>query len=531
VTTASQSAPPGPLDRVLDWIERAGNRLPEPFMLFVLLTLVVAVLSSVMAAFGVAVTIPGEAEVTPVRGAFSGAGLEFFFTGLAENFIGFPPLRTVVTIMLAVGLAERCGMLAALIRLAFSRAPRWLLPYALGFIGVSGSVMADSAFIIIPPLAAIVFKAAGRHPVAGLIGGFAAVGAGYSTSLLVTSLDALLAGITNGVAATLPVTGTPVTPISNYFYNAVSAIVLSLIAGLIIDRVVEPGLVRSGFPDTEAERDDDLAATRDKDDPTAEPTSATVTPAERRGIRAAGVALLVLVVAVLALVLVPGSPLRNETGGYLPKSPLLDSVVTLVFLAFFVPALFYGIFAGTIRRGADVPLLMGRALKDLSGFIVLAFILGQFIALFAWTNIGAWLAVSGAQLLQAIGLTGYPAILGFVVLASLLNLFIVSGSSLWTLMASVFVPMFLLLGYEPGFVQGAFRVGDAATQVMTPLNPYMIVLLTFVRRYQPNAGLGTVIAKMVPFVVPFWVAWVLVLTVFYALGIPLGPGVGVRIGE
>jgi aminobenzoyl-glutamate transport protein len=307
--------------------------------------------------------------------------------------------------------------------------------------------------------------------------------------------------------------------------------VLSLLAGLIIDRVVEPGLVRSRFPDTEAEPDDPDRKTENPADPTAEPVSAAVTDAERRGLRAAGVALLVLVVAVLVLVLVPNSPLRNETGGYLPESPLLDSVVTLVFLAFFVPALFFGIAAGTIRRGADVPLLMGRALKDLSGFIVLAFILGQFIALFAWTNIGAWLAVSGARLLETIGLTGYPAILGFIVLASLLNLFIVSGSSLWTLMASVFVPMFLLLGYEPGFVQGAFRVGDAATQVMTPLNPYMIVLLTFVRRYQPSAGLGTVIAKMVPFVVPFWVAWVLVLTVFYAFGIPMGPGVDVRVGE
>ncbi|MGH3587693.1 MAG: AbgT family transporter [Pseudonocardia sp.] len=527
MNVANTSAPTGPLDRVLDWIERTGNRLPEPFMLFVLLTLVVAVVSSAMAAFGVTVTIPGETEVTPIRGAFSGAGLEWIFTGLAENFIGFPPLRTVVTIMLAVGLAERTGMLAALIRLAFSRAPRWLLPYALGFVGVSANVMSDSAFIIIPPLAAIVFKAAGRHPVAGLIGGFAAVGAGYSTSLLVTSLDALFAGITNGVAATLPMAGTPVTPISNYFFNAVSAIVLSLIAGVIIDRVVEPGLVRTAFPDTEVDADE-RATAQGADDT---PVRANVTDTERRGLRAAGVALLLLTVAVLVLVLVPASPLRNDTGGYLPKSPLLDSVVTLVFLAFFVPALTYGIWAGVIRRGADVPLLMGRALKDLSGFIVLAFILGQFIALFAWTNIGAWLAVSGARLLETIGLTGFPAILGFVVLASLLNLFIVSGSSLWTLMASVFVPLFLLLGYEPGFVQGAFRVGDAATQVMTPLNPYMIVLLTFVRRYQPGAGLGTVIAKMVPFVVPFWMAWVLVLTAFYAFDIPLGPGVDVRIGE
>ena len=528
MTTTSPS--PTRLDRVLDWIERTGNRLPEPFMLFVLLTLVLAVVSSVMAAFGVTIMIPGETEATSIRGTFTGEGLQFFFTGLAENFIGFPPLKTVVTIMLAVGLAERTGMLAALIRLAFSRAPRWLLPYALGFIGVSGSVMADSAFIIIPPLAAIVFKAAGRHPVAGLIGGFAAVGAGYSTSLLVTSLDALFAGITNSVAATLPDAGTTVTPISNYFYNTASAIVLSLIAGIIIDKVVEPGLVRNRFPDTEVDEEAARDRVGDEDDPTAEPVSATVTPAERRGLRAAGVALLVLVVAVLVLVLVPGSPLRNETGGYLPESPLLDSVVTLVFLAFFVPALAYGIVAGAIRRGADLPMLMGRALKDLSGFIVLAFILGQFIALFAWTNIGAWLAVTGARLLETIGLTGYPAILGFVVLASMLNLFIVSGSSLWTLMASVFVPLFLLLGYEPGFVQGAFRVGDAATQVMTPLNPYMIVLLTFVRRYQPSAGLGTVIAKMVPFVVPFWLAWVLILTVFYAFDLPLGPGVDVRVG-
>jgi aminobenzoyl-glutamate transport protein len=531
MTRTSSPAPPGRLDRFLDGIERVGNRLPEPFMLFVLLTLVVAVLSSMMAAFGVSVTIPGETEPTPVRGTFTGEGVEFFFTGLAENFIGFPPLRTVVTIMLAVGLAERTGMLAALIRLAFSRAPRWLLPYALGFIGVSGNVMADSAFIIIPPLAAIVFKAAGRHPVAGLIGGFAAAGAGYSTSLLVTSLDALFAGITNGVAATLPNAGTPVTPISNYFFNIAAAIVLSLLAGVIIDRVVEPALVRSRFPDTQVDGDDADGAAGGADDPTDQPARATVTDAERRGLRAAGIALLLLAVAVLTLALVPASPLRNDTGGYLPDSPLLDSVVTLVFLAFFVPALAYGIVAGSIRRGADVPLLMGRALKDLSGFIVLAFILGQFIALFAWTNIGAWLAVTGARFLETIGLTGYPAILGFIVLASLLNLFIVSGSSLWTLMASVFVPMFLLLGYEPGFVQGAFRVGDAATQVMTPLNPYMIVLLTFVRRYQPSAGLGTVIAKMVPFVVPFWVAWALILTVFYTFDIPLGPGVGIRVDE
>ncbi|MCO1657204.1 AbgT family transporter [Pseudonocardia humida] len=529
--TATAAAPTR-LDRVLNGIERAGNKLPEPFILFVLLTLVVAMVSTAMAAAGVSVTVPGEDEPTAIRGAFTGEGLRFLFTGLAANFIGFPPLQTVVTIMLGVGLAERTGMLAALIRLAFGNARRSVLPYALGFVGVSGSVMADSAFIIIPPLAAIVFRAAGRHPVAGLIGGFAAAGAGYSTSLLVTSLDALFAGITTSVAQTLPDAGTAVTPVSNYLFNAVSAVALSLLAGFIIDKVVEPGLVRAGFPDQEVDRDDEPAPSGDSGDSGDEPHTAVraeLTDAERRGLRWAGAAFVALLAAVLVLVLVPGSPLRNDTGGYLPESPLLDSVTTLVFLAFFVPALAHGIAAGVIRRSADVPLLMGRALADLAGFIVLAFILGQFIALFSWTNLGAWMAVTGAQFLQGIGLTGYPAILGFVVLASLLNLFIVSGSSLWTLMASVFVPLFLLLGYEPGFIQAAFRVGDSATQIMTPLNPYMIVLLTFVRRYQPSAGLGTVIAKMVPFVVPFWICWALILTVFFAFDLPLGPGQGIHL--
>ncbi|APU17967.1 MULTISPECIES: AbgT family transporter [Actinoalloteichus] len=550
MTDTATSAKGNRLDRVLNWIERAGNRLPEPFILFVLLTLVVAVVSTLMAGFGITVLIPGEEEATPVRGAFTGEGVEFMFTGLASNFIEFPPLQTVVTIMLGVGLAERTGLLAALIKLAFGNAPKWMLPYALGFIGVTGSIMSDSAFIIIPPLAAMVFKAAGRHPVAGLLGGFAAAGAGYSTSMLVTSLDALFSGITNSVAATLPFSGTEVTPVSNYFFNLVSAIVLSLIAGLIIAKVVEPGLERSNFPREEvgaatapvamssggqaprtveaAEAAEEFGESQRSE--TGELT-AEVSARERRGLRWSGVTLLVLTAAILTLALVPGSPLRNEDGGYLPSSPLLSSVTTLVFLAFFVPALVYGMVVGVIRKGADVPLLMGRALKDLSGFIVLAFVLGQFIALFAWTNIGAWLAVSGASLLESIGLTGYPAILGFIMLASLLNLFIISGSSLWTLMASVFVPMFLLIGFEPGFTQAAFRVGDSATQVITPLNPYMIVLLTFVRRYQPSAGLGTLIAKMLPFVVPFWLFWAGILTIFYFFDLPLGPGMGIHLAD
>ena len=203
----------------------------------------------------------------------------------------------------------------------------------------------------------------------------------------------------------------------------------------------------------------------------------------------------------------------------------------IIFAFFSVSGYVYGRVAGTVRGFRDVPVMMGAALRDMISFLVLAFVLGQFIALFNWSGIGSWIAVTGAEGLQNAGVSGFPVIIGFIVLCSLLNLFIISGSSMWTLMAAVFVPMFGILGFEPAFIQAAFRVGDSATQVMTPLNPYMVVLLTMLRKYEPSAGLGTVMARMIPFVVPFWVVWVLILTLFYVLDLPLGPGVGIMIGD
>lgn len=521
MSSDARTAKRSTLDRLLSFVERVGNKLPEPFLLFGLLFLIVAVVSTVIAWFGVSVWIPGDDAATPIRGAFSGPGIAFLLTEMPGNFIGFPPLETVVTILLAVGLAERAGLLAAAIRAAFGGAPRWVLPYAVGLIGIASSVMADTAMIIIPPLAAMVFAAAGRHPVAGLLGGFAAAGAGYSTAPVVTSLDALFAGISNKVAETIPnSSATAVTPVSNYFLNLASAVLLGLLAGWLIDKVIEPRLVRGGVPREVVASDEEGAS-----------VDVELTATERRGLRRAGWALAATVAGLLTLTLWPGSPLRNDTGGFLPESPLLDAVTTITFLVFMVPGIVYGAAAGTITRPADVPKLMAAAVRDMTGFLVLAFMLGQFIALFEWTNLGSAIAVGGADLLRTIGLDGYLAFLGFMVLASVLNLFIISGSSLWTLMASVFVPMFLLLGFEPGFAQAAFRVGDSATQIMTPLNPYVIIILGYLRRYEPGAGIGTLVSRMVPFVVPFWLVWAALLSVFYFADLPLGPGMEIHIGR
>ncbi|WP_299033878.1 AbgT family transporter [uncultured Pseudokineococcus sp.] len=560
------AAPAGGLtrgDRLLGWVERTGNKLPEPFLLFVGLFVVIALVSTLGAVLGVSVTVPGSDEAIPVRGLLTGEGLTWLTTNLGANFIGFPPLLTVLTILLAVGVAERSGLLSAIIRMLFHSAPPWALPYVVGAVGVTASVMSDTAFVIVPPLAAMVFGAAGRHPVAGLLGGFAAVGAGYSTSFVVTSLDALFAGITTAVAQVLPDPGAPVTAISNYYYNVVSAVVLTVVTGLVITKVLEPRLERIGVPrqQVEEEQADAVGAAADaggsapgvapspaaregagrpgrrsaaagaEEEPGTEPgdPSAPLTARERRAVRAAAAAGLLAAAVMLVAVLLPGSPWRGEGGGYLPESPLLDSIVFIVFVMFAVPGLVYGRVSGSLATGADVPAFMQGAIRDLAPFIALAFVLGNFIALFTWSGVGTWLAVEGAAGLEAIGLTGYPAVLCFVLLASVLNLFIISGSSLWTLMAAVFVPLFALLGFEPAFTQGAFRIGDAATQILTPLNPYMIVLLTMLRRYEPEAGLGSIISRMLPFTVFFWLAWVAVLTVFFLTGTPLGPGSGVRL--
>lgn len=536
--------------RTLDWIERIGNKLPEPFTLFLGLFIITGLVSTAMAMAAVTVAIPGGDETIAIKGLFTGEGLSWLTTTMGDNYIGFPPLATVLPILLAVGVAEKSGMLAAAVRIAFGKSPKWLLPYAVGFVGVVGSIMADSAFVIIPPLAALVFKAAGRHPMAGLIGGFAATGAGYSTSIVPTSLDALFAGITTSVMETLPNTDyTAVNPVSNYYFNIASSIVLAIIAGFIIDRLIEPNMVRKGVPREYANASSsglareyqaanspfgDASAktegsSESSDDGSSTEIKAELEPEEKKGLIWAVVSGLVLTAVFLFAFLLPSSPWRNEDGGFLPESPLLSSIVFIVFAYFMLMGVVYGIVVHTVRSMNDLVKMMSQSIIDMMSFLILAFILGQFIALFNWTGIGSWIAVAGASGLEAIGLTGFAAVIGFMLLASLLNLFIISGSSMWTLMAAVFVPLFSLLGYEPAFIQAGFRVGDSATQVITPLNPYMIVLLGLVRRYEPNAGLGTVISRMFPFVIPFWLAWAVLLGIWFLFDLPLGPGNGIRL--
>ncbi|GGV25607.1 p-aminobenzoyl-glutamate transporter [Streptomyces longisporoflavus] len=534
VTTAKTPAggPPGrsALDKVMSGIERAGNKLPHPVLLFLGLFLIIGTVSTVFAATGTTVTVPGEDETLAVKGLFTGEGVRWLLENFIPNFTGFPSLGTVLLMMAAVGVAEKTGLLETAVRASIARAPRRLLPYLVAFVACQAHLMSDVAILVIPPLAALAFKNAGRNPIAGLIGGFACTCAGYAAGFSIGALDALYTGITHQAAAVVPGgESAPTHILINYFYTAAASCVLALIGGFLISRVLEPRLPQ---PDPAAESEAE-AAEESGAEPgasagaaTARP-SVTVTARQRTGLLRSGLAVLLYAAVVVTCWLLPGSPLRGE-GGALVPSPVLDGIVPLLFVAFVLAGVVYGRTVGTLTRAEDAPRMMAESITGMSGYIVLILVISQVIGVFDWSNVGTLLAVNGANLLESAGLTGFTGLVLFVLLVCVLNLFVTSGSALWSLVAPVFVPAFLLLGMEPAVTQAAFRIGDSATQMITPLNPYVFLMLTILRRYEPSAQLGTVLSRLSVFVVPFLIAWLAVLGLFYGLGLPLGPGADIH---
>lgn len=511
------------LDRLFDAIERIGDRIPDPFMLFVYLTLVLAFVSTIVAAWDVAVRIPGETNAIPVRGILTTTGMVWWLENFVSNFIAFPPFGTVLVMLIAVGVAERSGFLASAVRIAFARAPRRLLPYAVAFVACQGHVMSDPANIVIPPLAALVFKAAGRHPAAGLLGAFACVNSGYAGGIFVGALDALLQGITQRVIAIVPQGAGLTTSITmNYFFSAVSGLILPIVGGFLIDRVLEPRLGAWENPDG---RPDGPAGLRPEEN-----RLDSAPDSSRRAVLLSFGMLGLYVLTAFVLWLVPGSFLRGP-GGRLIPSPFISGLVPLIVGAFLVSGLTYGVAAGTIRRARDVPQMMTAAVKDMSGYIVFIFAAAQFIGLFTWSNLGTLIAVQAAEGLERARLTGFVGVLGLVLIATIANLFITSGSALWSLLAPVMIPAFMLLGYDPAFIQAAYRIGDSTTQTITPLNAYVYILLDYARRYLPEITLGSMLARLSVFVLPFWIVWVIILAVFYFGNLPVGPGAGVYLRE
>ncbi|MGI8909996.1 MAG: AbgT family transporter [Rubrobacteraceae bacterium] len=498
----------GALGRFLDGVERAGNRLPHPFLIFVYLALFIVVLSWVVSLFGVTVEDPASGERIAVESLISRSGIEYMLTSAVTNFAEFPPLGTVLTIILGIGLAQSVGLIEASMKKSIMNAPASLVTWAVVFTGVLANLASDAAFIVIPPLAALAFLSVGRHPLAGLAAGAAAAGAGFSANFFITSADALLSGISTDVISSVA-DGVVVTPVSNWFFMSASVPLLTVVGVLVTERIVEP---RLGTYSGETEHEE------------MEPVS----DQENRGLRNALIAAIAYLGLLFVAALPEGSPLRNTDGGLIP-SPLIDGVVVLIFLFFVVVAVAYGVTVGEITRPGDVPVLMGEAISGMAGFIVLIFAAAQALAYFEYSNLSTWVAVNGANLLERLGLTGILALIGFILITAVLSFLIVSGSALWALLAPIFVPLFFLLDYNPAYIQAAYRIADSSTNVLTPLNPYVPLILGFMQAYDRRAGFGTLFSLMLPYTVAFLVIWTAFFFLWALLGLPVGPGESLRV--
>ncbi len=485
-------------------VERTGNALPHPATLFAGMAVLVVVLSGVAATLDLEVVHPGTGEVIRPVSLLSVTGLHRILEGMVTNFTSFAPLGTVLVAMLGIGVAEGSGLLATVLRLLVLAAPRRLLTVVIVFAGVLSNTASEVGYVLLVPLSAVIFLAAGRHPIAGMAAAFAGVSGGYSANVLLGTIDPLLAGLSQE-AAHIVDPSYLVNPACNYYFMLASTFLITAAGTWVTERIVVP---RLGEYRGEAEGEE------------IRPLSAE----ERRGLRFAGAALASFGLLIL-LGTIPGDGfLRDAATGDLLHSPLLRSVVAFIFLGGALAGIAYGIGARTFTSDADVMRSMGKSMETLGIYMVLTFFAAQFVAFFNWTQLGLIVAVEGASLLDALDLGPLPLMLGFVVLTAAVNLIMGSASAKWAVMAPVFVPMFMLLGYSPELVQVAYRVGDSTTNIISPMMSYFALIVAFVERYDRSAGIGTVVATMLPYTVVFLISWSILLAAWMLLDLPVGPG-------
>ncbi len=502
------SARKSPVDRFLNIVERAGNLLPHPATLFFLLAVLVVVASWISSQFDISVLHPKTGEiVTPVN-LLSADGLQRIMGGLVTNFTGFAPLGTVLVALIGIGVAEHSGFIGACLRIVVLNAPRFLLTPIVVFAGVMSNMASEIGYVLLVPLSGLLFVAAGRHPILGIAAAFAGVSGGYSANLLLGTIDPLLSGLSQE-AARIVDPAYAVSPAANMYFMQASTPIITLLGWFVTEKIVA-----RRFPDGQYGTGDERI----------EPLSS----AEMRGLGFAGIASLILIALVLLATVPANGALRvvGEPDLLKALAPFLHSIVALIFVAGALIGIVYGVAAGTIKSDNDVIKGMSTSMATLASYLVLVFFAAQFVALFNWTQLGLIFAVEGADALKALGLPKIPLLLGFILLTATVNLAMGSASAKWALMAPVFIPMFMLLGYSPEVTQTAYRVGDSVTNIISPMMSYFALIIAFLQRYEPKAGIGTVVATMIPYSIVFFIGWSILFALWVFMGWDLGPGAG-----
>ena len=499
-------------NRLLDGVERLGNALPDPALIFVGLIAVLMAMSAVGAAAGWSALNPVTGETLSVKSLLSEQSLQLLITEIPRTYAGFAPLGLVLTIMLGAGVADRSGLFAALVRASLSAVPERVLVPAVLLTGMLTCHAADAGYVVFVPLAGLIFAGAGRHPVLGLVVGFAGVGVGLSGNLLPGQPDVLILSITE-TGARLIEPGWTMNPLGNWWFGIGIAVLFTGLGWIVTERIVAPRLG--------AWRGDGPAAS--------ERLAAQLTTAERYGLRAAGLAALGVVALFAALALWPGfTPLYDEAAAQGQRlTPLFRALAPAFLLLFLATGWAYGAVAGTVRSHRDVVAMMAKGLESMLPYLVLVFFAAQFVAMFGWSNLGPITAIVGAGQLRA--MHAPPALLlpTLTAMSAWLDFLIASASAKWTAMAPVAAPMLMLLGISPEMTTAAYRVGDTVTNLISPLNAYFVLTLTFCRRWIPDFRLGSLLALLLPLSIAFFLGGAVLTAIWVALEIPVGPGAAV----
>jgi aminobenzoyl-glutamate transport protein len=508
--------------RAIKTIEVVGNRLPDPLILFTLLAVMILALSYVLASADFSVTYVAaaqeageEAKTTTVSvvNLLSRERLQKIAQDFVTTYITFYPIGLVAVMMLGVAVAEKAGLITAVMRRFLLGAPRFLMTYLVSLVGVCANLASDAGIVFAPAIGASIFHATGRHPMAGLITGYVSAYGGYSANLLIAGTDVMLAGITQSAAEAFGINA-PIHPLMNWYVCAASSLVLPVIVTLVTERVIVPLLGTY-------EPSEDAAGSVDGNLLSGGAT-------ESRGLRAAAAATLLFLAGLLLVTVPTKGLLRGDAGELLPKSPLTESIVFLIFAFFVIAGVAYGRFAGTLCTGRQLARAMASGLEGVAGFLVICLPASMFVSWLGLSNISTVLAVKGAQVLAAAHISGIPLLLLFVVLCASLNLFITSGASKWLILAPIFVPMLAMLGISPGAAQMAYRIGDSTTNIISPVSAYLPVILGMMETYRnrrQEIGIGTVISLMLPYSIALFVTWLAFFAAWLLLALPIGPGV------
>ena len=493
--------------RMLNVIEKIGNKLPDPAILFLISLILVWVISALMAPIEFADINPRTGEAIKIQNLLTGDAMANFLANMVTTFTSFAPLGVVLVAMLGVGVADGSGYINTGLKMMLSKTPKALLTPMVIFVGIISHSAIDAGYVLVIPLGGIIFYAAGRHPIAGIAAAFAGVSGGFSANPLPSALDPLLQGFTQPAAQIID-GDVQINPLCNYYFTACSSILVTMLGWYITDKIIEPRLKKT------APVDEDIEAA---------PDMSTIESKEKKGFWIATLVSVILFALFILTLLPENSPFRDADGKISSFSaPIMQSIVPLIFIFFLLPGVIYGYYAKSYKKSKDVIDDMSKAMEGMAYYIVMAFFCALFIQAFASSNLGALLAIKGATALKSLNLPGPVTITGIILLTGFVNLFVGSASAKWALLAPIFVPMLMQLGYSGELTQAAYRVGDSSTNIITPLMPYFPLVVVFCQRYFKKTGIGTLVSIMIPYSIALLIVWTIFLVIFWIAGVPLG---------